>query len=415
MARPTWTLLPDPEPSPRAFPVISVDDHITEPPDVFAGRLPRHLADRAPQIVDMPDGTQTWAFENAVYFDYGLGVVAGRPREEWRFDGLRFEEMRRGCWDVHARVRDMDLDGVWASLCFPSMTWGFAGRVLSLAQDGELGLAAIRAWNAWNLEEWTGAHPDRLIPLQMPYLRDPVVAAAEIRANAERGFTAVTFVDAPHRLGLPPITDHAHWAPFLTACEETGTVVCLHTGASGHIVEGSPGAALNVGTTLFPAGAFAAAIDWTWARVPTRYPELKLALSEGGIGWVPMAIDRLDYVIAHSAGPATGDPWTEDLSPSEALRRNFYFCMLDDPTTLPARHTIGVDHIMFETDYPHADSTWPHTQALLTERLGDLPADEAEAIAFRNAARLFRHPPPAEGWAASAPAPGARTPEAAAG
>jgi predicted TIM-barrel fold metal-dependent hydrolase len=394
MHRPRWTLLPDPAPHERAFPVISVDDHITEPPDVFTTRMPQRFRSRAPQIVEMPDGTQSWAFENAIHFDYGLGVVAGRPRDEWKLDGLRFDEMRRGCWDVHHRVRDMDLDGVWASLCFPSMAWGFAGRVLSLADDPELGLAAVRAWNQWNLEEWTGAYPERFIALQLPYLRDPVVAASEIRRNADAGFTAVSFVDAPHRLGLPAITDQAHWEPFFRACEETETVVCLHTGASGHVIEGSPGSALNVSTTLFPAGAFAAAIDWTWARVPTRYPDLKIALSEGGIGWVPMAIDRLDYVIAHSAGPATGDPWVEDVSPSEALRRTFYFCMLDDPTTLPARHTIGVDHIMFETDYPHADSTWPHTQKLLAERLGDLPVDEAEAIAFRNAGRVFRHPLP---------------------
>jgi predicted TIM-barrel fold metal-dependent hydrolase len=408
VTRRNWTLLPDPEPRERAFPVISVDDHIAEPPDVFAGRMPSHLVERGPQIVEMPDGAEVWAYDNSIVFDLGLGVVAGRPREEWTHDPLRFDEMRRGCWDVHARVRDMDLDGVWASVCFPSLAFGFAGRVLSLHKDRELGLAAIRAWNQWMIEEWAGAYPDRFIPLQLPYMADPAIAGEEVRRNAELGFKAVSFVEAPHRLDLPPIIDHDHWRPFLAACEETGTVVCLHTGSSGFVMQGSPGSSLNVQTSLFPAGAFTAAIDWTWGRIPILYPDLKIALSEGGIGWVPMAIDRLNYVVEHSAGPATGDPWTADITPCEAFLRSFWFCMLDDPNTLHARHEIGVDHIMFETDYPHADSTWPGTQDLLRSRLGGLPTEEAEAIAFRNAAALFRHPLPAADWAAATPEPAPR-------
>jgi predicted TIM-barrel fold metal-dependent hydrolase len=143
-------------------------------------------------------------------------------------------------------------------------------------------------------------------------------------------------------------------------------------------------------------------VDWVWAGIPARYPELKIALSEGGIGWVPMAINRLDYVLEHSG--AGGAPWTYDVTPSESLRRNFYFCMLDDPGTLDQRHMIGIDHILFETDYPHADSTWPNSQDLLRKRLGGIPHHEAVLIAGGNAAKLFRHPlPQGSDWPAIAP------------
>jgi predicted TIM-barrel fold metal-dependent hydrolase len=399
--RDKWELLPDPAPQTRSFTILSVDDHLTEPADVFTSRFPTALRDRAPQIVVADDGREMWSYKDRLYADTGLSVVAGRPRSEWTDDVLNFDEMRRACWDVDQRVRDMDLDGVWASLCFPSGAWGFTGRVLSLNRDDEVGLASIRAWNSWMIEEWHGAHPERFIPMQLPWLKDPVLAGEEVRRNAERGFTSVSFLESPQRLDLPPITDHAHWEPFFRACQETDTVISLHCGASGFTLQGSPGTGLNTQVSMFPGTAFCAAVDWVWAGIPGRYPDLKIALSEGGIGWVPMAIDRLDYVTEHSAGSAAVDDWEFDLTPSELLRRNFWFCMLDDPSTLDQRHLIGIDHIMFETDYPHADSTWPGSQDLLRKRLGDLPFEEASMIAGGNAARLYRHPlPTSDDWPA---------------
>ena len=151
-------------------------------------------------------------------------------------------------------------------------------------------------------------------------------------------------------------------------------------------------APLQLQTSLFPGGAFVAAMEWIWSFVPIRFPDIKIALSEGGIGWVPMALDRLDYVMAHSGGSPVDTPWPDpDLSPADVLQRNFWFCMLDDPSTLPALHRIGADHVMFESDYPHADSTWPHTQSLLTQRLGHLDGAIARKLTYGNAAALFRY------------------------
>jgi predicted TIM-barrel fold metal-dependent hydrolase len=281
---------------------------------------------------------------------------------------------------------------VWASVCFPSLIAGFAGAVFSRSQDPELGLACVRAWNDWHHEVWAGTYPERIIPLQIPWLADPKTAAAEIRENAARGFKAVSFAENPANLKLPSVHTE-HWDPFLAACEETDTVICLHTGSAGWTAAQSPGAPLELYTTLFPVNALAAAADWLWARIPLRFPGLKIALSEGGIGWVPMLLDRLDYVMTHSGTGGAG-VWDGDLSPSEALRRNFWFCSIDDPSTLVVRDRIGVDHIMVEVDYPHADSSWPDTQALLASRFEGMPQADVDRMTHRNAAALFRHPLP---------------------
>jgi predicted TIM-barrel fold metal-dependent hydrolase len=214
-----------------------------------------------------------------------------------------------------------------------------------------------------------------------------------VRCNAARGFKAVSFTENPANQKLPSVhTDH--WDPFLAACEETDTVVCLHTGSSAWTAASSPGAPLGLYATLFPANALASAADWIWAKVPLRFPKLKIAMSEGGIGWVPLLLDRLDYVVDHS-GQGSGGWEGVDVRPSELLQRNFWFCTIDDPSTLALRDRIGVDHIMIECDYPHADSTWPDIQLLVDERFAGVPAGEVRKMTCENAAALFRHPLPA--------------------
>jgi predicted TIM-barrel fold metal-dependent hydrolase len=254
----------------------------------------------------------------------------------------------------------------------------------------------VRAWNDWHHEVWAGTYPERIIPLQITWLANPEIAAAEVRRNAARGFKALSFPEQPVNIGLPSVHT-GHWDPLLAACEETGTVVCLHTGSASWTAAQSPNAPLELYTTLFPVNGVAAAADWLWARIPLRFPQLDVAFSEGGIGWVPMLLDRLDYIDGHSGTGGAG-VWDGELTPSEAVQRNFWFCTIDDPSTLGARDRIGVDHIMVEVDYPHADSTWPDTQQLLRERLGSLPAADVRKLTHENAARLFRHPLPPKGW-----------------
>lgn len=388
----TARLLPDPEPRAARWPIVSVDDHLIEPPDLFEGRMPRKLADRAPRVVEFDDGRQAWVYEGNLYPNVGLNAVVGRPRDEWSMEPARFDEMRPGCYDIHARIRDMDIGGIRASLCFPSLIAGFCGAVFSRSQDKELGLACVRAWNDWHLEVWAGTYPGRIIPLQIPWLCDPVLAAEEVRANAERGFRAVSFAEFPAQLGLPSLHS-GHWDPFLAACEETGTVVCLHTGSAAWAPIPSPDPPFELFPTLFPANALIATADWLWSGVCCRLPDLKIALSEGGIGWVVMLADRVDYVLDHSASGKESGHWVGDLRPSEVLARNFWFCSIDDPGSVrPFIERFGPDHLLVESDYPHADSTWPDTPLVIERNFGDLPEEVVRKITHENAARLFRFP-----------------------
>lgn len=382
-------LLPDPEPCELRYTVISVDDHLVEPPDMFVGRMPSKFADRAPKVILDDRGFEVWEYEGNYYSQVGMNAVAGRSKSMKNLEPAKFDEMRRGCWDIHERIRDMDLNGVWASMNFPSMISGFCGRVFAQTKDPELGWETTKAWNDWMYEEWWRPYPERIIPLGITYLADPQKAAAEIRRNAERGFVAVTLPERPQRIGFPSLFT-GYWDPIIEACAETDTVIALHVGSSGgyEIPEAAP--ALQLGATMFGQLSLAACAEWLWSGYPLRYPNLKITMSEGGIGWVAMLLDRLDNIVDRSG---YGMGW--DVRPADVLKRNFWFCTIDDPSTISTRYRIGVENIMFETDYPHGDGTWPDTQKVISEVYGDLPNDELRAILHGNAAHVFRHPLPA--------------------
>jgi predicted TIM-barrel fold metal-dependent hydrolase len=383
-------LLPDPEPREVKYTIISVDDHLVEPPDMFEGRLPAKYQALAPKVIETEQGHEVWEFDGQTYTQVGMNAVAGRRPEDIKLEPTRFEDMRKGCWDIHERVRDMDINGIWASVNFPSMITGFCGRVFANASDKDLGLATTRAWNDWLFEEWYSPYPERIIPLGITWIADPVLGAEEVRRNAERGFTSVTLPERPQHIGYPSLFS-GYWDPIVEACAETDTVISLHVGSSGGYDSPADAPKLELGATMFGQLSLAACAEWLWSGYPGKFPDLKIAMSEGGIGWVAMLLDRLDNIVDRSG---YGSTYPSDLRPSEVLQRNFWFCTIDDPSTIDTRHRIGVENILFETDYPHGDGTWPDTQALVEKVWGHLPKDELRMMLSENAAKLFRHPLP---------------------
>ena len=213
-----------------------------------------------------------------------------------------------------------------------------------------------------------------------------------IRENAERGYRAVTFSEAPYRLGLPSLHT-GHWDPIMAACEETGTVINLHIGSSGASPATSDDAPPDVVGVLFFAYAIYAAVDWLYSMIPVRYPGIRICLSEGGIGWVAGLMDRLDHMLSYHDMYGT---WTDSLTPAEVLRRNFWFCAVEDQSSFAQRDRIGPENILLESDYPHCDSTWPNTQEVVHEEIGGLPPADIERITWKNASELYQHPVPVE-------------------
>ena len=377
-------------------PIISVDDHVLEPLDIFEARVPRHLKDRVPRVQESEEGLPQWIIEGDRLDITVTNGASGLPRELWAGGkAFRYDEFRDGVWSSGKRLDDMDLAGIWASVCFPSLIFGFAGRVFSQLQDAEAGFAALRAYNDWMIEEWCAADPDRYVLTQLPWLRDPQVAAQEIRRNAERGFRAVSFSENPEVLGFGSLHDST-WDAFFLACQETGTVINLHVGSSGELIRPSKDSPHESMSALFPLSGVIAAVNWVHARIPIRFPEIKICLSEAGVTWVPMVAERLQRSYR---GLEVTKIWkAEDLQPDELLHRNFWFCSIEDPVAFSLLDVIDPKHLMVECDYPHTDSTWPDTQSVIRREMIDLPAETIKDVCFRNAAALYRHPEPSTSW-----------------
>ncbi|SRR5579875_223094 len=385
-------LLPDPPPRERRYLIFSVDDHVCEPPDIFVSRVPARHAAAAPRLLSVGDGDTAWLVDGELRRWTGGDAVAGRriAGVEDLLRSLSYAEMRPGVYDVDARICDMDIDGVYASVPFPSMVWGFCGQRIWGLKDPDLALACTQAYNDWMFEEWAGPHPDRIIAASIPYMRDPIAAAKEVLRNAERGFKALHFSENPQMLGLPSIHTR-HWDPLLKACEESGTTINLHLGSSSVRPSVSSDTPVTVQSLLWPAQTMCAVAEWVYSKVAVRFPRIKIVVSEGGIGWVPMLRERMER--GHRTRGAIMD-WHEELTPAELLLRNFWFCSIEESLSMERRDQIGVDRIMLEVDYPHADTTWPETQAAVHRLVGRLPNGEVDRITHLNAADVYRHAVP---------------------
>jgi predicted TIM-barrel fold metal-dependent hydrolase len=335
--------------------LVSVDDHVVEPPDVFEKHLPAKYQEFAPKLEERDDGTLAWRYYEHEITNVGLNAVAGRPREEYGIEPTRLDEMRAGCWNVDERIKDMDAGGLLGSLCFPSMP-GFAGRIFMSANDDDIASAMVKAYNDWHVHEWCGRHPGRFIPLGIPMIWSAEETAKEVHRLADLGCHAITFPENPEPLGQPTLHD-PYWDPFWRACEERGTVICMHIGSSSKLAMTTPDAPIDVLITLQPMTIVQAAADLVWSRIFKEFPNIKIALSEGGIGWVPYFLDRIErtYDMHHN--------WTgQDLGglrPTERFLQNVLLCFISDPVGLRLVDTIGSKNISWEMDYPHSDSCWP--------------------------------------------------------
>ena len=301
-----------------------------------------------PKIVETRTGHQVWEFEGQRYTQVGMNAVAGRRPETVKMEPFRFDQMRPGCYDVDARVRDMDINGVWASVNFPSQITGFCGSVFS--GDRRPRRWAPRACARGTTgcsKSGTSRIPSASCRSGSRFSPTPRSRPTRSAATPARGFTSVTFPERPHAIGLPSLWERDHWDPIIAACAETDTVISLHVGSSGIYPYPAGSPASQLAATLFGQLALGACAEWLWSEYPVQHPDLKIAMSEGGIGWVAMLLDRLDYIVDNSS---YGQGWTE--RPSDVLKRNFWFCTLEDRSTIDTRHRIGVEHIMVEVDYP---------------------------------------------------------------
>lgn len=396
--------------SARAIPrIISVDDHVVEPPHLWQTYLPAHLRDRGPKVVrdhssvQWIDGNQVftkggdgpatdwWVYEDLAWSHQMLNACAGYDESEWWMGPIAFDQMRPGCYDPQARIVDMDLNHVEASLCFPTYP-RFCGQLFAEREDKDLALACVRAYNDWMVDEWSGGSGGRLLPLCLVPLWDPQLAATEVRRNAARGVRAVAFSELPGKLGLPTIHDRdGHWEPLFAACAETSTGIFMHIGSGSTWLTSSPDAPPAVTATLVFMTSVMALTDWLFSGALARHPGLRICFAEGQIGWIPYVLERSDNLWKKEIWGSTGNRLPE--RPSHYMRQ-VYGCFFDDLAGLAARDVIGIDQIAFETDYPHQDTTWPNTLAAVELFADRLDEEELHKVLRGNAATLLGLPTP---------------------
>jgi predicted TIM-barrel fold metal-dependent hydrolase len=284
----------------------------------------------------------------------------------------------------------MNAGGILGSMCFPSFP-GFAGRLFA-TEDHEFSLALVQAYNDWHVEEWCGAYPARFIPMTLPVIWDAQACAAEVRRNARRGVHSLTFTENPAAMGYPSFHDD-YWTPLWEALVDTDTVLNVHIGSSGRLAITAADAPMDVMITLQPMNIVQAAADLLWSAPIKKYKDLKVALSEGGTGWIPYFLERADRTYEmHSTW--TGQDFGGKV-PSEVFREHFLTCFIADPVGVKLRNDIGVDNICWEADYPHSDSMWPGAPEQLDEVLkaNEVPDVEINKMTFENAMRWYHWDP----------------------
>ncbi|MDH3706353.1 MAG: amidohydrolase, partial [Acidimicrobiia bacterium] len=366
--------------------------------------LPAKYLDLGPRVVYAPQGDMAlvdgvwveqpgtgdklaawWHYEDHRYQIKQMIACPGMAPDEVTMEGVTYEDIAPGCYEPQARLADMDLNHVEASLCFPNYP-RFCGQLFAERQDRQLARLCVEAYNDWMIDEWCGDSDGRLIPLCIVPLWDPQLAAAEIRRNAGRGCRAVAWSELPAWLGLPSIhTDH--WDPFFAACEETDTVICMHIGSGTRTLTTSADAPTVVTANMIVANSAASMIDWLFSGKFEQFPGLKLLYAESQIGWIPYFVERADDTWQTHQW-AQGEERSE-LPPSHYYRRHIHSCFFKDTVGIDLLDKVGIDNVLFETDYPHQDGTFPHSRQIAEKLFGHLEPEVIHKLARGNAIELL--------------------------
>jgi predicted TIM-barrel fold metal-dependent hydrolase len=343
--------------------------------------------------VDDADGdwSDVWVYEDLRSAILPGFAMAGHDQDQVsaEYRPMDYDRMRLGAYEQAARLVDMDANHTDASLCFPTFP-RFCGQTFLEHGDRELSLACVRAYNDWMIDEWcAGEGRGRLIPMVIVPLWSSELAAREVRRCNEKGAFAVSFSENPSFLALPSLHCDG-WDPFFAACDESGTVVNLHIGSSSKMADVSPGSPRAVSLSLTYEGAAHALVEWLASGVLERFAKLQIALSEGQVGWMPFLLERLDGIWRQRPGYGHLDTRLKK-APSAYVPDRVFGCMFDDVVGLRQRDKIGVRQIMFETDYPHGDSTWPKSRELIEHLAAEaeLTDDEVYLVTRGNAIRLY--------------------------
>ncbi|MGE0540677.1 MAG: amidohydrolase family protein [Dehalococcoidia bacterium] len=326
------------------------------------------------------------------------GVMAG-----WKYPPPsappNYEEAHPGSYDIHERVKLMDEEGIWAQVIYPNVG-GFGSQRFLMMKDPELMLACVQAYNDF-LAEWTAPYKDRFVRIAAMPFWDPDACIAEMERTRKMDFAGMLFCSDPSVYNFPALSDE-HWDNLWAAAQDLEMPVNFHIGSAAIGEDTRPRPRLGrqanfaLGTVkMFLSNADVVA-DVCYSGILRRYPNLKIVSVESGIGWVPFLLEAMDHQWRENA---VNKERPDDLLPSEYFRRQVYTCFWFEQIA-PSRllDVIGVDHVLFETDFPHPTSLYPATTVRehIATCFGEQPEWMRRKVLFENAAALYKVPLPKE-------------------
>ena len=377
------------------YTIIDVDTHVTETPDLWTSRAPARMRDRVPRVETTDDGRLSWVVGGGGSLIASPGLTATAGVGNMRNPPKTFEEMHPGAYDAQERLKYMDKMGIWAMVMYPNVG-GFGAQQFLKLGDPELMLACVQMYNDWQTE-WASADARRLLPITSTPFWDVNAAVQEVRRCAALGHKGILFTGEPQSFGQPLLGD-PHWNPLWEVAVELDLPISFHIG-SGNMemgllqtkiaAYGKMAAFTELSVDIFLRNGIQLS-DLLMSGVLARYPQIKFVSVESGIGWIPFVLEALDYQFR---GNEVAEEHPEfDLLPSEYFARNVYACYWFEQTA-PRRliDKVGVDNILFETDFPHPTSLYgDEVHARITGGLSDCDESVRHKILWDNAQKLYK-------------------------
>ena len=367
--------------------IISSDSHIVEPADLWTSRIESTYRERAPQLI-REGNSDMWYSDGEKLMGVTVGSQPGvrfEDQEKMKNTAV-FEEIRPGAYNPDEHVKDMEIDGVEASVIYPSM-----GLFLFTVQDSQLLDAIFRVYNSW-LSEFCNAHPKLLNGIAMINVDDPALAGKELeRCNSIGGLSgSMITCYLPWGGSYSDPKFDVLWA----TAQDLGMPLSLHA-ATNRPARGQP---ITHGDPRDPRPAHQANRDH-WVReclsdiifdgVLERFPKLQVGAVEFEVSWVPHFLDRIDYTYTQRSIKPSWHRYNEDMLPSDYFHRNVFVGFQEDGLGIRLRDIVGVDNLQWGSDYPHSEGTFPRSREILGEILSDCSDEEKAKIAGDNAARIY--------------------------
>ncbi|CAN7493813.1 amidohydrolase family protein [Phenylobacterium sp. LjRoot219] len=368
--------------------LISADNHINEPRDLFTSRFPAHLRDKAPRVIEGKDGGEGWSLTGEIpKRTYGLEAMAGFDKKDYRVSGLRFDQLRPGNYIGAEHLKDMETDGVYASVCYP----GFAPSFY-VHPDPEVAAAGFRAYNDWILDEFQVADPKRLCGLTMaPTELGIDHAVAELERVVKKGARAMYIPGSPS----VPYNNSTHYEAFWAAAAANDVTLCMHRNHGGppDKTEWDFHSEDRVSIGGIVTRYFSCIRPFSYLifnGIFERYPNLKMVGAEVDCGWVPFWAQTLSH---HWDIQKNWFPVKLQTDPVEFIGRNIFTTNVDDYVGYDLVKTGLFPYLarmtMFSSDYPHSATIWPHSRDVAIKMTSGMKPEDARQVLSENAARVF--------------------------